>query len=107
MGVVAQGRGVVYNIFANIEDAEKHFHVLATSLEALSTSNGDAGTWKCVLASSTLAMRAWGSWGGVVVAIWWVEGVWVGSEQVGGIDRVLEKEQISESQTHRMLPRVD
>jgi len=89
MRLAAQCRGVVYNIFADIEDTEKCFHVPATSSEAPSTSDGVAGTWKRFSASSTSAMRAWGSWGGGVVASWQVEGVWVGSEQAGGIDRAL------------------
>ena len=38
-------------------------------------------------------MWALGSWGGGVVVIWWVCGVFVGSWQAGGVDRELEKEQ--------------
>lgn len=89
MGVVAQCRGVIYEHFADVEDTGKCFYVSATSSEALSTSDGVAGTWKRFSAFSMSAMRAWGSWGGGVVASWQVEGVWVGSEQAGGIDRAL------------------
>ena len=53
--MVAQGRGVVYRFFADIEDAEKRFHVPATSSEALSTFDGDAGTQRRFSASYTLA----------------------------------------------------
>jgi hypothetical protein len=67
MGVVAQGRGVVYRFFADVEDAEKRFHVPATSSEALSTSDSDAGTQRRFSASYTLAKGVWGSWGGGVV----------------------------------------
>ena len=67
MGVVAQGRGVVYRFFADVEDAEKRFHVLATLSEALSTSNGDTGTQRRFSVSYMLAKGVWGSWGGGVV----------------------------------------
>ena len=55
MGVVVQGRGVIYKFFADIENTEKHFHVLAMSSEVLSTSNGDAGTQRHFSASYTSA----------------------------------------------------
>ena len=67
MGVVAQGRGVVYRFSADVEDAEKHFHVPAMLSEALSTSDGDARTQRCFSASYTLAGGVWGSWGGGMV----------------------------------------
>ena len=54
--LVAQRRGVVYKYFADVEDTEKHLHAPAMSLEALSTSDGVAGTWKHFPASSTSAM---------------------------------------------------
>ena len=44
MGLVAQGREVIYKIFDDVEGAGKRFHVPATSLEALSTSDSDGGT---------------------------------------------------------------
>jgi hypothetical protein len=93
MGVVAQCREGVYKYFADVEDAEKCFHVPVTLSEALSTSDGVAGTWKRFSASSMLATWALGSWGWGVVVIWWVCGVFVGSWQAGGVDRELEKEQ--------------
>ena len=40
---------------ADVEDAEKRFHVLATPSEVLSASDDVAGTWKCFSVSSTSA----------------------------------------------------
>ena len=65
MGVVAQGRGVIYRFFADVEDAEKHFHVPVTLSEALSTSDGDAGTQRRFSVSYMLVKGVWGSWEGV------------------------------------------
>ena len=59
MGVVAQGRGVVYRFFADVEDTEKRFHVPATLSEALSTSDSNARTQRRFSASYTLAKGAW------------------------------------------------
>ena len=89
MRLAAQCRGVIYEHFTDVEDTGKCFYVSVTSSEALSTSDGIAGTWKRFSVFSMSAMRAWGSWGGGIVASWQVEGVWVGSEQAGGIDRAL------------------
>ena len=69
MGLMAEHRGVAWKHFANVKAAEKCFHVPATSSEAPSTSDGVAGTWKRLSASSTLAMWALGLWGGGVVVI--------------------------------------
>ena len=71
-----RGRGDVYKHFADVKDAEKCFHGLATSLEVLSTSDDIARTWKHLSGSSTLVMWAWGSWEGGVIVIWQVGGVW-------------------------------
>ena len=73
MGLVAQHGEITCNIFANVEDIEKRFHVLATSLEVPSTSDGITGTWKRLSASSTSATRVLGSWGGGVVIVWCVQ----------------------------------
>ena len=67
MGVVARGRGVVYRFFADVEDAEKRFHVPVTLSEALSTSNGDARTQRHFSVSYMLVKGVWGPWGGGVV----------------------------------------
>ena len=67
MGVVAQGRGVIYRFFADVEDTEKHFHVPAMLSEVLSTSDGNAGTQRCFSVSYTLVKRVCGSWGGGMV----------------------------------------
>ena len=57
MGVVAQGRGVIYKFFADVEDAEKCFHVLAMSSEALPTvTPGHRGTFQRL----TRQRRGWG-----------------------------------------------
>ena len=74
MGLVAQHGGITCNIFADVEDTEKCFHVPAMSSEVPSTSDSVAGTWKRLSASSTSAMWALGSWGGGVAVVWCVQG---------------------------------
>ena len=76
MGLVAQCGGIACNIFADVEDTEKHFHVPVTLSEAPSTSDSVTGTWKRLSASSTSATWALGSWGGGVVVIWCVQRRW-------------------------------
>src|SRR6266852_1728652 len=109
---VAQHRGIVYTHFADINGAEKCFHVLVTSSEALSTSDSVAGTWKRFPASSTSVTWAWGLWGGGMVIILQVEGVCVSSQHrtwtwLPEYNRNYKKDQYCGSQTHRMLPRIN
>jgi hypothetical protein len=62
MELTALRRGMLGECGADVEDAERRFHVSATSLEALSASNDVAETWKCFSATSTSATWAWGLW---------------------------------------------
>ena len=92
MGLAASCRGTLSECAADVEAAEKHFHVLATSLEVLSANRQHCRDMEALFSSFHIG----GMGVGVVVRgccchLTCMGHVWVHSMGGGGVAKVVDK----------------